>query len=104
MHVLVTGASGHVASAVLPELIAAGHQVTGLVRSDDGAAAVEKLGAHAIRGDLADLDVLREAAAIADGVRWAGSASTAPVVSCSSRSSRTTSATSSWPPGSSRTG
>lgn len=68
MRVFVTGASGHLGSAVLPELLTAGHQVTGLARSDESAAAIEKLGAQARRGDLADLDGLREAAATADGV------------------------------------
>jgi nucleoside-diphosphate-sugar epimerase len=68
MQVFVTGASGHIGSAVVPELIKAGHEVTGLARSDGSAAAVEALGARARRGDLADLDGLREAAAAADAV------------------------------------
>jgi nucleoside-diphosphate-sugar epimerase len=68
MRVFVTGASGHIGSAVLPELIAAGHQVVGLARSDDAAAKIEKLGAQVRRGELGDLDVLREEAAAADGV------------------------------------
>jgi nucleoside-diphosphate-sugar epimerase len=68
MRVFVTGASGHLASAVIPDLLGAGHQVTGLARSDSGAAAVASLGAEVRRGDLDDLDGLREAAAESDGV------------------------------------
>ncbi|UQU68264.1 SDR family oxidoreductase [Couchioplanes caeruleus] len=68
MRVFVTGASGHLGSAVLPDLRAAGHHVVGLARSDASAAAVEKLGAEARRGALADLDLLRREAAASDGV------------------------------------
>ncbi|MFJ5601065.1 SDR family oxidoreductase [Micromonospora parva] len=68
MRVFVTGASGHLGSAVVPELLSAGHEVVGLARSDTSAAAIEKLGAQAHRGDLADLDVLRDQAVAADGV------------------------------------
>jgi nucleoside-diphosphate-sugar epimerase len=68
MHVFVTGASGHIASAVVPELLQAGHEVTGLARSDASAAAVKALGAEVRRGDTSDLDGLREAAAGADAV------------------------------------
>jgi nucleoside-diphosphate-sugar epimerase len=68
MHVFVTGASGHIASAVIPELLAHGHQVVGLARSDASATAVAALGAEVRRGDLDDLDGLRAAAAEADGV------------------------------------
>ncbi len=68
MRVFVTGASGHIASAVIPELLGNGHQVVGLARSDASAAAVAELGAEVRRGDLDDLDGLAAAAAAADGV------------------------------------
>ena len=68
MHVFVTGGTGHAGSHVIPDLIAAGHEVTGLARSDESAAAVSALGAKVRRGDLADLDVLKAAAAESDGV------------------------------------
>lgn len=68
MHVFITGASGHVASTVIPELISGGHTVTGLARSDSSAAALRPLGAEVYRGDLDDLDGLRAAARAADGV------------------------------------
>jgi nucleoside-diphosphate-sugar epimerase len=68
MRVFVTGAGGHIGSAVIPELVQAGHEVVGLVRSDASAAAVKELGAESRRGDLTDLDGLRQAAADADGV------------------------------------
>jgi nucleoside-diphosphate-sugar epimerase len=68
MRVLVTGASGHIASAVIPELINNGHRVIGLARSDASAQTVSALGAEVRRGDLDDLDGLAAAAAEADGV------------------------------------
>jgi nucleoside-diphosphate-sugar epimerase len=68
MRVFVTGASGHIGSAVVPELIQAGHEVIGLARSDASAAAVKAMGAEVRQGDLGDPDGLREAAAGSDAV------------------------------------
>jgi nucleoside-diphosphate-sugar epimerase len=68
MRVFVTGASGHIASAVIPELLSNGHEVVGLVRSDASAEAVAAMGAEVRHGDLDDLDGLAAAAAEADGV------------------------------------
>ena len=68
MRVFVTGGTGHIGSYIIPELIAAGHEVTGLARSETAAAAVSALGAKVRRGELSDLDGLKEAAAESDGV------------------------------------
>jgi nucleoside-diphosphate-sugar epimerase len=68
MRVFVTGGSGHIGSAVIPELRGAGHQVIALARSDASAQKLAAAGAEVRRGDLGDLDVISKAAADADGV------------------------------------
>ncbi|MEH2513837.1 nucleoside-diphosphate-sugar epimerase [Nitrobacteraceae bacterium AZCC 1564] len=68
MHVFITGATGWVGSAVVKQLIGAGHRVTGLVRSDNKAAALAATGATVLHGTLDNLDVLKRAAAEADAV------------------------------------
>jgi NAD(P)-dependent dehydrogenase (short-subunit alcohol dehydrogenase family) len=61
VRILVTGASGHIGSAVVTDLLKAGHDVVGLARSDASADVVRRLGAEALRGDVTDLDLLRDA-------------------------------------------
>jgi nucleoside-diphosphate-sugar epimerase len=68
MRVFVTGASGHIGSPAVRELLAAGHEVIGLARSDQSAAAITAAGGEALRGSLDDTGLLREASAAADGV------------------------------------
>ncbi len=68
MRILVTGASGWIGSAVVPELIKSGHRVLGLARSDRAAAAISALGADVQRGDISDPGSLRAGAAGSDGV------------------------------------
>ncbi|MFD8027455.1 NAD-dependent epimerase/dehydratase family protein, partial [Streptomyces sp. NPDC059717] len=68
MRIFITGASGWIGSAVVPELVNAGHQVLGLARSDASERAVIAMGAEVLRGDLNDTDVLRAGALGSDGV------------------------------------
>ncbi|GAA4399689.1 SDR family oxidoreductase [Tsukamurella soli] len=68
MRIFVTGAAGWIGSAVVPELIGAGHHVVGLARSDASAEAVAGMGAEVLRGDLNEADILRAGAAGSDGV------------------------------------
>jgi nucleoside-diphosphate-sugar epimerase len=68
MRVFVTGANGWVGSALVPELVAAGHKVTGLVRSEQKAEALRAMGGEPLLGSLADLETLKRAASDSDGV------------------------------------
>ncbi|HTD27898.1 MAG TPA: SDR family oxidoreductase [Xanthomonadaceae bacterium] len=68
MRILVTGASGWIGSASVKELIAAGHDVVGLARSDESADRIAQMGAQAVRGSLDDLVGLRSATALVEGV------------------------------------
>ena len=68
MRVFLTGATGFIGSAIIPELTGAGHQVVGLARTNEGAKLLTDLGVEAHRGELTDLDSLRSGAATADAV------------------------------------
>jgi len=68
MRIFVTGASGWIGSAVVPELHAAGHHVVALARSEASGAALDAAGVEVVRGDLDDLDTLRKVAMTTDGV------------------------------------
>ncbi len=72
MNIFVTGASGFIGSAIVKELIAAGHQVTGLARSEASAKIISEAGAQVVSGSLEEVEILKEAALRTDGVIHAG--------------------------------
>src|SRR5690349_7193918 len=68
MKVFVTGASGYVGSAVVKELINAGHEVLGLARSEESAKIIKDAGGEVLSGNLEDLETLKKGAVWADGI------------------------------------